>query len=269
MKRKSFEFKGINSFDMKIHYVEIDSLSSLNENESHTHNECEIYINLSGDVSFEVENAIYPVVPGSIVITRPAEKHHCVYHSNDLHKHFWILFSPNGNERLLDMFFDREKGTGNLLHLSANDTAKLIDVCRKLLDCDGEIEKYYLFFKLIGLLQGSQKENAQYEKNDCVSIALNYIDNNISRAISVREVAEASFISVNTLERKFKERLGVSPSAYIKKKRLAVAAGFLQSGCGVTETAERSGFADCSNFIVVFKKEYGITPYKYKQRLSR
>ena len=32
--------------------------------------ECEIYLNLSGDVSFEVENRIYPVSPGTVILTR-------------------------------------------------------------------------------------------------------------------------------------------------------------------------------------------------------
>ena len=85
-------------------YVEIDSRSPLNVYDNHIHNECEIYINVSDDVSFSVGNSIYPVMPGGNIITSPLENHHCIYHTNRLHKHFWISFSAAGNERLRQLF---------------------------------------------------------------------------------------------------------------------------------------------------------------------
>lgn len=99
------EFKKINPFDMDITYIEPDSVSPLNVYNPHIHEECEIYINISGNVSFEVENRLYPLTPESVIITRPYEYHHCIYHNNDLHKHFWILFSARGNEELFKLFW--------------------------------------------------------------------------------------------------------------------------------------------------------------------
>ena len=48
----------ISPLSLSVSHVDIDSASPLNQNESHIHKECEIYLNLSGDVSFEVENRI-------------------------------------------------------------------------------------------------------------------------------------------------------------------------------------------------------------------
>ena len=78
----------ISAVDFSISYLKIDATSPLNHNESHIHKECEVYINLSGDVSFEVENRIYPISRGSVIITRPYEYHHCIYRSNALHEYF-------------------------------------------------------------------------------------------------------------------------------------------------------------------------------------
>ena len=86
-------FESVKPFDFSATYIEIYADSSENVNYSHIHDECEIYVNLRGDLSFIVENNIYPIKPGDIIITRPHEYHHCVYHSNKLHRHFWILFS--------------------------------------------------------------------------------------------------------------------------------------------------------------------------------
>ena len=85
------------TFDIK--YVDMPPEAADKTNNSHVHPECEIYINLSGDVSFMVEKRIYPITPGSIIITRPYEYHHCIYHSDKPHRHFWILFSaPADND---------------------------------------------------------------------------------------------------------------------------------------------------------------------------
>ena len=78
LKRKKELFGEIKPFDMTATYIEIDSNSPLNVYDDHIHNECEIYINLSGDVSFAVENSVYPIMPGGIIITRPLEYHHCI-----------------------------------------------------------------------------------------------------------------------------------------------------------------------------------------------
>jgi len=76
--------------DFSINHLDIDAASSLNQNETHIHKECEIYLNLSGNVCFEVENHLYPISRGSVIITRPYEYHHCIYRSNARHEHFWI-----------------------------------------------------------------------------------------------------------------------------------------------------------------------------------
>lgn len=264
MKKNHVEFKKINPFDMDITYIELDSVSPLNVYNPHIHEECEIYINISGNVSFEVENRLYPLTPGSVIITRPYEYHHCIYHNNDLHKHFWILFSARGNEELFKLFFDRKSGTGNLLQPDADKSRELLATCERLAEADSETEKYYLFFKIINILCDCETvDTAADISNICVTKALGYLNNN--PRLTVSELAKKCSVSVNTLERNFKSCFGLTPSTYIKKKRLINAAKLLSRGYSVTEAAEASGFGDCSNFISVFRKFYHMTPLKYKK----
>ena len=226
MKKTTENFPQINPFDFSVSYVEIDANAPENVYDDHIHDECEIYINLSGDVSFSVEGTIYPIVPGGVIITRPSEYHHCIYHSNKFHKHFWILFNPSGND---------------------------------------DAEKYYLFFKLIHLLNKASAVNVekQYKKNT-VTTAINYINSNLSQRLEIKEIAKICNVSINTLERQFKHSLNITPARYIKNKRLANAARLLSDGSNVTEAAHLSGFCDTSSFIEFFKKHYHITPLKYK-----
>lgn len=267
MEKTKISFGGISPFEMSAKYIEIDSESPLNVFDDHIHEECEIYVNLSGDVSFAVENSIYPVTPGGIVITRPLEYHHCIYHTNKLHKHFWFLFSPNGNERLLDIFYNRKPGENNLLIPPAEKNDELFKICHSLTDGDiGELERYTLFFKLIELMNNATAVTTQNDLDKGYIIkAINRINMNLSQPITVTELARECNVSVNTLERHFKRELNLSPSEYINKKRLANAARLLTDGHSVTEAAELSGFSDCSKFIYSFKKDYKMTPLKYKK----
>lgn len=265
IKRNSEHFCGIMPFDFSISYANINSDSQKNEFESHIHNECEIYINLSGNVSFVVENNIYPISPGSIILTRPFEYHHCVYHSNAPHRHFWILFSCSGNEDLLPLFFERGVGENNHLTLDPQETEELIDLCHKMTSAyTSQAEKYLDFFKFLELLNHADKAiKSKSNIPQDVVFAVNYISENLSSPISVSEIAEQSNVSINTLERHFSQHLKCSPTVYLKKKRLANAIKLLISGSNVSEAAEKSGFSDYSYFIATFKKEYGLSPLKY------
>ena len=236
--------------------------------QSHVHPECEIYVNLSGNVSFMVENHIYPIIPGSVIITRPYEYHHCVYHNSEPHNHFWILFSANGNERLFPRFYERELGSGNLLLFSNDDRDQLESLCETLVaPTASELETYSAFFRLMELFEQTEvtESNFSLYPSD-VMHCLDYIGKHFATPISIQDVAKEVHVSINTLERHFFKTLHMTPSEYLRKKRLANAAELLYSGRNVTEACQESGFADYSKFISLFKKYYGMTPLKYQKK---
>ena len=133
MRRKIFELPAMSKINLSISHTSITANSPLNQHEIHIHKECEIYINLSGNVSFSVENRIYPISRGSVIITRPYEYHHCIYNSNEQHEHFWITFSAEEIEDFLKMFFCREKGNDNLIILDETQLNSLCAVLNSLL----------------------------------------------------------------------------------------------------------------------------------------
>lgn len=249
-------------------YTELDSSSPLNALDSHVHNECEIYLNLSGDVSFAVESSIYPLVPGSVIITRPLEYHHCIYHSDKLHRHYLLLIDPTGNERLFDRFYNRPVGKDNMLLLDSEGTARFAAACEVLADDHaGELEKYQSLFTLLSSLEGAVLPALPcLRTDDCIIKALGKINSALGDKLTVRSLAAACGVSVNTLERRFREAVSATPHEYIKKKRLAKAASLLMQGKTVTEAAEFSGFSDCSAFITLFRRSFGVTPLKFQRR---
>lgn len=266
MNSKAICFPDLINLKLSVVYNELDSRSTTNVLHSHIHNECEIYINLSGDVSFIVENRIYPITPGSIIITRPGEYHHCVYHSDAVHRHFWILFSADGMSELFTRFYHRAAGEGNLLTVAGSVFKELTALCGDMLKENGGEELYYCFFKLIRLINNADILQSHSGAEESVTErALDFIHKNMSESVTVKDIAEACYVSVSTLERSFYLKLHVSPSEYIRKIRLANAAMLLQNGASVTYACHQSGFGDCSKFIQLFKKQYGKTPLQWKK----
>ena len=261
------QFPAIAPFAFQITEIEIDALDPRNVHTTHSHRECEIYVNLSGDVSFMVEGHQYPVAPGNAIITRPYEMHHCVYHSNAPHHHFWILFSGAGNEALLDFFLNRVPGTGNRAVLYGTDREALIECCRRLCVPGDAVAQYGRFFQLLALLRRGIAHEADGDRIPPeIAPVLNAMNRDFAQPLSVAELARGAGMSVATLERMFRKQTGLSPRDYLLRKRLANACRLLDEGASVQEACDRSGFSDCSRFIAQFRAHCGRTPLQYKKR---
>ena len=104
--------------------------------DAHIHDYCEIYFNVSGNVSFAVENKVYPVNTGDIIISKPNEIHYCIYHSDQLHTCycFWVKASAEYSY-LLSPFLQRAAGEKNRITLSHNDKEKLRTLFDNMLAC--------------------------------------------------------------------------------------------------------------------------------------
>ena len=264
---KKFQFDKIESFDFKI-----DHVISSTPLTSHVHQDCEIYVNVSGNVSFMVENRLYPVFHGNAVITKPFEFHNCIYHDDSPHEHYCINFNGSETSSYLGQFFNRKLGSNNLIVLDEEKTNELISVCFKLAETElSVVDKYYYFFNLLSILSGGEFKNNDNAKTlpEDVLIAINYINKNLTEKISLEKLADTSNVSINSLERHFVAALNMTPFTYIQKKRLAYSAKLLISGKSVLDACYDSGFTDYPHYIALFKKYYGLTPLKYKKSILK
>lgn len=269
MDHNAFILPALPQIEFSVTKTKIDALSPTNHHEAHIHKTCEVYINLSGNVSFAVEDRLYPISRGSVIITRPYEYHHCVYHSNAMHEHYWITFSTEQGLDFLRIFFDREKGVDN--HITLDESA-LTEVCDVLngLTCDQTdvLERRIMLLRFFQILSKSSRHSTPsgYEHlPDDVAVTLEYIENHLCEDIDVETLAKIGLVSVNTLERHFKESVGLSPMTAFRRKRMLTSLMYLRNGFSVTEAAQKSGFSDYSNYIQLFRKQFGMTPGEYKR----
>ena len=272
MRTNHFSLPELAPTEFSISYSDGHESHMLNHNETHIHKECEIYLNLSGDVSFEVENRVYPVSRGTVIITRPYEYHHCILRSSARHSHYWITFSAEHTESFLKLFFDREKGKDNLILLDENSTQKLCAVLDGLLKKEGNALKRRIDFLMIFHILSAGKRTAYTDTieglPEDVAKALLFMDEHLTDNLDVGSIAAACNVSVNTLERHFRETLACSPIVMLRNKRLITSRDLLRNGAAVSEAALKSGFSDYSNYIQLFRKRFGITPLQYKKQFE-
>jgi len=266
-------FPALSSFTLEVDHAHTDGHSVRNRFEPHTHAACEIYINLTGKVSFVVEDRLYPIANGSVILTRPGEFHHCVYNDPDVqHNHICLYFSVHGNEGMLPLFFDRRAGRRNHLALSPVQLAQAEALCRTLADNQpAAAAKYAAFFQLIALLESCDPSDSFQTAASLppdVSFALAFIRENLRGNLSVSGMADAAHVSVNTLERHFRAALQVSPMQFIRQRRLHMAYMLLREGASIQEACDQSGFSDYSHFIAQFRREFGVTPLRCKRSLQ-
>ena len=98
-----------------------------------------------------------------------------------------------------------------------------------------------------------------------IAAAVQFIQNNLNKSITVQEISEVACMSKASFYRYFKNEFGMSPVEYINKERVKKATKLLcKAGNNVTDVSYALGFSSLSHFIKLFKDHTGITPKQYQ-----
>ncbi|MBQ8658757.1 MAG: helix-turn-helix domain-containing protein [Clostridia bacterium] len=263
---KTALFPVIKPFHFLIQRNQVNASAQKSAPNIHSHKHCELYIHLSGETCFMVKNEIYPLLYGNVLIVPPNQLHHCIYNAEQKHSYYWILFSLKENKELFS-FFQQQRPP---IFLSMTDINELTDICEKLISKTlAPLEQYIYFFRLISLLTKNESvvPTTQLLSEEMKAV-VTYINQNLTQKITIKELADAVHVSVNTLERHFFEAFKITPRTYIQQKRLLMAEKLLRNGSSVLNSCLDSGFSDYPHFIVLFKKHFGLTPLQYKKTFS-
>lgn len=120
-------------------------------------------------------------------------------------------------------------------------------------------------------IRNKKSEHKKSQKNlhlpeKTLKAIVEYIENEISFAISVSEMAEIATQSRFYFARTFRASTGRSPHSYVLDSRLRRAEFLLsETDISLSQIANDSGFNSQSHFTTAFKKRVGITPGQYRE----
>ncbi|WP_280737032.1 MULTISPECIES: helix-turn-helix domain-containing protein [unclassified Enterococcus] len=111
------------------------------------------------------------------------------------------------------------------------------------------------------------KENFT-EKEEIIK-ATKYIKENLSRGISLEEVANEVYLSQYYFSKLFKKELGMNFVTYLNYQRVIYAKELLvHSQMTVEEISKRAGFSQTSYFCKIFKGIVAVSPASYRKQVE-
>ncbi len=267
------------SKEFEIYYYN-DSSSKVS---SHSHEYYEFYFFLEGDVSIEIEDTLYPLRFGDVVLIPPKKKHHAVIHSTNLPYRrfvFWI------SEAYCSQLLNISPSYGYLMqyvqisknYIFHNDMITFNTIQTKICQLIDEIKserfgkeaRLYLCANDLILhcnRVAYEKEHtiSPIEKQDLCENLILYIEEHIDEELSLERLAKAFYMSKYHIAHIFKEEIGISIHTYITKKRLKACSEAILNNMEISKAFLLYGFKDYSCFYRAFRKEYGVSPREYYQ----
>jgi AraC-like DNA-binding protein len=102
-----------------------------------------------------------------------------------------------------------------------------------------------------------------------LAAAIQYIQDNLDRHISINELVEEACMSKSTFYRHFSDEFDMSPLEYITRERIVRARELLADADNtVTSVSHELGFSSTSHFIDTFKEHEGMTPKQYQLEVT-
>lgn len=237
----------------------------------HIHNDLELFINLSDKVSFWVNDKIYSVEYGDIIISRPGDVHMCIFPDIPTHEHTCIWLRADTSHPIFSFIFEKSFSP----HVVFNDKEKILSSVKSLqYVCENNSSELIKVFRLLEIFADIYN-NSNTKNSDMPHILpeefqkiITDIKKNYTQYQSVNDILNSNFISSSTLTRQFRKYMHTTPKIYLENVKLSNAIRLLKNNSSVTEACFKSGFTDCSHFIAIFKKRFGLTPLQYKKTLS-
>ncbi len=240
----------------------------------HIHSEFEIFSFLRGDVNYIVEQSVYQLEPGDILVFNSTELHYPTFRTDAEFERIVIHFNPvlaqqlsTPRTNLLYRFLSRPQGEKNLIRLPDHEQERFQELAAQLQqesqsnrEGDDVLAVVHLAELLVLLDRGQQTAMEMGRLSSYVHDALTYINDMLPQPVSLVDVASALSVDRFYLDKIFKKEMGTSIYIYVLLKRLNLARVLLAQGVSVGEACAGAGFNDYSNFIRTFKKYTGTTP---------
>ncbi len=246
---------------------------------NHFHEFCEIIFCYTENMSFFVNDKIYVLNKGDILLINGKDIHRPIIPKDVYYERSYLIFDQRKiyeystiNTDLLLCF--KSSRNNHKLSLSKEDALILENLhkeCEKYNNNDttygDDILKKISLIKL--LLFINKKYTTDYETFDMVENRIKniqmYIANNPSKNLSLESLSQKFFISKRYLEFLFKKNCGFTVGEYITTIRIIKSKELLKSGINVSEVGEMVGYYNPSHFSRVFKNKTGFSPKKYSQ----
>lgn len=231
----------------------------------HSHNMYELLYFVSGDATHVIEDRKYKLKRGDLVLIRPSKYHFIKIDSACDYERYDILFSPKTkNIDCLSLIENLPEIINLEEYPMATEIIKKTDFYFKHFGGE-DFEKILTgllteLFYLLSVTPATENTDEPTVTSPTLSLALSYINDNLTTLTGVDEVARSCFVTESYLFRLFKNELHQTPAKYVASKRLLLAERLILDGEKPTAVYERCGFSDYTTFYRNYRAFFGHSP---------
>ena len=246
--------------------------------EMHEHSAVEILLTLEGSVTYTVEDIVYQVRKGEVLIVPPDMQHSLSMGENS--SRYLYLFEPEGILSMRDIktlapYFHRpfHLRDGSEAHVRIRELLlKLKDIYEKRelmwnTACYSYLLRIYAILgqRYLNGVRSRATDGGRIVESEVITAAMTYINNHYNQDLSLEDVAGFAGFSRYYFSRSFKKQTGYSFKDYLCQKRLQVAMDLLiRSDKSMKDVAVESGFGSVATFNRVFREKKGCTPTQFR-----
>lgn len=200
---------------------------------------------------------------GDAYLLQPGKSHHYYADATEPWTKIWLnargslirhLLSDYGlNQVLLIPGFGQEQYLCDIYNTIREDPSKCCNT---------------LALHLHGLIQALSLCHGNHMSEHTQAVRMkNYIEQHLTHPLVIDEVAGSVHLSPSRAIHIFKEAFGIPPYRYYLTQRFELAQSLLlYTTLSIQEISDRLGFMDYHHFSISFKKEYGVSPMRFRNR---
>ena len=266
---KESQNSALSSFDIQNCYfkkITVDQDTKNITKKTHHHTSFELHIVTEGFQEYNVSGTTYRLESGSFLLIYP-DAPHTITASMPLTRKFSITFNKQTDISLPCLFGKADERIFSNLEFISNE-ALLKRVISHTLTENSILEILVWIFRLSGAKEKEQRH--KQDENISVSLAKQYIEDNIEFNPDVKDVAAYCYFSTKQLTRIFQKYEGIAPGEYIIKRRIEVIEEFLRDDTySLKKISEIMSFNNEYYFNTFFKKYSGMPPGEYRRMFGK
>lgn len=238
-----------------------------------THNSFLLLYTIRGEGTVLSGNISLKLSPGFCAII-DCHAPHEYYSSADEWDFLWIHFNGSGVTPLFRILYPDATQGIRLPEPGAFETllTKVVNLTlsNDIISCtEASTHMHAIFHTLLQSMLATEHERQKDTYSEYISSAVNFIQENYARPITIDDIISDIPISKYHFIRLFRRIMGVTPYSYLTNYRINRSKILLHSTRkSIADIAEDCGFPDTSNFITHFKKHTGVRPTHYRKDFS-
>jgi len=254
---------------------------------SHYHDFYEIYLFLGDEMSYFIDNRTFCLKRYDMVFIDRSIYHRTYYKESSSMDRLLFLFddaflSGIGESGVIDRIRALFKNTGFSFGSDIGEKLyrtwmeKIVEIYPYRSSILDALKLRYLVYsfliELVSIFEGFSgylHDTNGSPKHIKVREAVDYINSNYTRKLTLDEICDKCYVSKYYLCRIFKQITGSSIVSFINSKRLNEAEKLIKNSyLTITEISGTVGYSNINNFISDFSLKYGMTPLRYRKKYN-